>query len=171
MHRHTHKTALANNPALSWNMHCKHSWLIAEKLLNPVNNQIILPQYKQRWQRQTHTSEKDPCICWGFTKLKTVVGGKPDSASFFFFFKSCFKGGGKKYKHRQKGAQYVMRLNKWTQGKKTMWEKTDGSSFGDRWGCRQDCSHCRHWADLMPKRQGQMDKRREDKKKSRRNVI
>lgn len=80
---HTHKTALANNPTLSRNMHCKHSWLIAEKLFNPVNNQIILPQYKQRWQRQTHRRGGSVHLL-RFHRAQNSRWGKPDSMSFFF---------------------------------------------------------------------------------------
>lgn len=56
---HTHIT-LANNPALWRDMHCKHSWLIADKLLNPANNQTFLPQYKQRCRdkNKTQTGKK-----------------------------------------------------------------------------------------------------------------
>lgn len=123
----THKkTVLANNPALSRNMHCKHSWLIAETLLNPANNQIFLPQYKQRWQRQTHTGE-------GGARASAEVSPSSKQSlgdtwfyvfsSFFFFKDPPLKEEEKKHKLRQKGAQYVMRLNKWTHVRKDRWEQ------------------------------------------------
>lgn len=51
-----------------------------------------------------------------FHRAQHSCWGKPDSMSFFF--SRPLKKEGKKYKHKQKGAQCVMRLNKWTSGKK-----------------------------------------------------
>lgn len=82
------------NPALSGNTHCKHSWVMADKLRTPkpVNNQIILPRYKTaltetntRRGRATHLPglhssfflAKQPpflcfCLSFGVNCTKTV---------------------------------------------------------------------------------------------------
>lgn len=121
------KTALANNPALSRNMHCKHSWLIAEKLLNPVNNQIILPQYKQRWQRQTHTGEEGPCNLLRFHGAPNSCWGTPDSTSFLFFLNPPLK---EEEKHTSADRRQLGMSWGWTNGRRAKKKRCEKRQMG-----------------------------------------
>lgn len=125
---HTHtQTALANNPALWRNMHCKHSWLIADKLLNLVNNQIILPQYKQRWQRQKQKALL--LLLLFFTYISRLL--------FPRLFWSWEGNEWNANTGRREPSMPRGRAN--GRRAKRREDRQMGAGFGDRWGCRQGC--------------------------------